>query len=557
MKSFSKKLLIFAAVMAVVAGAGWFGRKAYKKTMERRLVSQSREYLARKDFHNASLSLQRALEMNPVSVSATEAMADLLDNADSPAALNWRMRAAKLDPKNSSKRFQWAEMAIKANDLASAAEALDGADAEAKNTAVYHKLKGALAWSEHNAAAASEEYLAAARLEPQNLAIQINLATIGLASTNPAVEQAARASLQQIATNADMRLNALHKLLADAIVRKSVRDAVSYSAQIVKDPGSIFKDKIEYLELLRQDRTQDYGPWLASLEKDAGTSSDHAFELARWKVVTSGPTNAFHWLAGLPPQVRTNMPVPLVMTDCQLAMKDWAGILKEVESEDWGEAGFYQLALQSLAERSLSQNTAADASWHKAFRAAAHNLDKLSHLAEVTKAWGWQPECSELLTEIVGEFPQENWAIDELGAQLYAQGKTSQMESLYFRAYSKDPSNPSIKNNLANLYLLRKIELGKAHTMAKEAYDSSTNNPFFISTYAYSLLLQDKKNEALNVVSGLKAEYLKIPSVALYYGVVQAESGRKEAAREALKRAEAGKLLPEEKAIAQLAESRM
>ena len=557
MKSFSKKILIFAAVMAVVAGAGWFGRKAYKKTMERRLVSQSGEYLARKDFHNASLALQRALEMNPVSASASEAMADLLDAAGAPGTLNWRTRAAKLDSKNTNKRFRWAEAAITENDLTSAAEALDGVEEGSRNTAVYHKLKGALAWSQHNAGSAEEEYLAAAKLEPANSAIQINLATIRLASTNEAVEQAARASLEQIATNADMRLNALRKLLTDALVRKSVRQAVNYSSQIVKDPGSIFKDKIEYLELLRQDHGQDYASWLAALEKDAGTSADHAFELARWKAVTSGPTNTFHWIVSLPPQIQTNMPVPLVMTDCQMAMKDWAGILKEVEKQDWGEANFYKLALQSLAEHSLSQSAAADASWHKSLRAASHHLEKLSHLAQVTRAWGWQAETSEILTEIVGEFPQENWAIDELAAQLYAQGKTTQMENLFFTAYSKDPSNPAIKNNLANLYLLRKTELGKAYTMAKEAYNTSTNNPFFVSTYAYSLLLQDKKSEALNVVNGLKAEYLQIPTVALYYGVVQAESGRKEAAREALKRAEASKLLPEEKAIAQLAESRM
>src|ERR1700743_2532847 len=147
MKSFVNKILIFIAVMAVVAGAGWFGRKAYKKTMERRLVSQSREYLARKDLPNASLSLQKALEMNPVSASASDAMADLLDSAGAPGALNWRMRAAKLDAGNMEKRFRWAEAAIKENDLTSAAEALDGVEEGFRNTAVYHKLKGALAWS--------------------------------------------------------------------------------------------------------------------------------------------------------------------------------------------------------------------------------------------------------------------------------------------------------------------------------------------------------------------------------------------------------------------------
>ncbi len=89
------------------------------------------------------------------------------------------------------KRFRWAEAAIKENDLTSAVEALDGVEEGSRNTAVYHKLKGALAWSQHNAASAEEEYSAAAKLEPANSAIQINLATIRLASTNEAVDQAA------------------------------------------------------------------------------------------------------------------------------------------------------------------------------------------------------------------------------------------------------------------------------------------------------------------------------------------------------------------------------
>jgi predicted Zn-dependent protease len=184
-------------------------------------------------------------------------------------------------------------------------------------------------------------------------------------------------------------------------------------------------------------------------------------------------------------------------------------------------------------------------------------LDRLSRLAEIAGVWGWSPEKSEALTEIIDEYPAENWAIDQLAGQLYASGKTLEMENLFSKIYSKDPSNIRLKNNLANLYLLRKTELEKAHEMAKEAYTSSTNNPFFASTYAYSLLLQDKKDEALKIVNGLKAEYLQIPSVALYYGVVQAQAGHKEMSREALKRAQAGKLLPEERAIVQLAEARM
>ena len=47
--------------------------------------------------------------------------------------------------------------------------------------------------------------------------------------------------------------------------------------------------------------------------------------------------------------------------------------------------------------------------------------------------------------------------------------------------------------------------------------------------------------------------YLQIPSVAAYYGVVQAQSGHKDVARAPLERAAAAKLLPEENEMVRLA----
>ena len=557
MTSFVRKTLIFIAVIAVVAGAGWFGRKAYKTTMERRLVAQAQDYLAKKDFHNAALCVQRALQLNPVSASATEVMADMLETVGAPGALGWRMRAAKLEPENMNQRFQWAEIAIKTHDVSSATEALDGVDEKSKNTAAYHKLKGALAWSVRHTDEAEKEYSEAERLEPGSVAIQLNLATIRLTSTNETVTKSARASLQEIATNSAFRVSALHQLLIDAVAHKSPDRAAVYSRQIVQDPSATFGDKVDYLELLQESKSPDLAGWLATLEKDSIASPENAFALGHWKATTGNPADALRWLKSLPPSIQTNQPVPLVMTDCQMALKDWQGILAGVKQADWGEANYYRLALQSLAERSLDQKAAAEVSWRKSLRLSAHRLDRLSRLAEISGVWGWSSEKSEALVEIIDEYPAENWALDQLAGQLYASGKTLEMEKLFSKIYSKDPSNLRLKNNLANVYLLRKTELAKAYAMAREAYSSSTNNPFFASTYAYSLLLQDKKDEALKIVNGLKAEYLQIPSVALYYGVVQAQSGHKEMSREALKRAQTAQLLPEEKAIVQLAEARM
>jgi Flp pilus assembly protein TadD len=120
-----------------------------------------------------------------------------------------------------------------------------------------------------------------------------------------------------------------------------------------------------------------------------------------------------------------------------------------------------------------------------------------------------------------------------------------------------DPSDVRVKNCLANVFLLRRTELEKAHRLANEAYTTAPDNPFFTSTYAYSLLLQNRKEEALQVLSHVRAEDLQIPSVAAYYGVIQAQSGHNDIAKDPLKRAQAGTLLPEEKEIVRQAMAKL
>jgi tetratricopeptide (TPR) repeat protein len=396
--------------------------------------------------------------------------------------------------------------------------------------------------------------LEAERLEPGNSTIELNLATIRLASTNTTVADAARATLQRFATNATFHATALHELLADAAARQSLADATDFLRRIVQDPSASLGDKIEYLEVLHRIKSAEFSQYLASLERASMNSPQCAFAVGRWKAGID-ETNALHWLQSLPPQVQTNQPVPLVITDCQIALKDWNGILALVQEQDWGEANYYKLALESLAERSLNKKTAADASWRKSLRACVHRSDRLAHLAQITGAWGWTAERTEVLRETIEESPSASWAVNQLANQYYAAGNTEEMEALYSKVYSRDPSDPRVKNNLAALYMLRKTDLDKAYQMAKDAYSSSTNNPFFVSTYAYALLMQNKKDEALEIVDRLNSDCLKIPSVALYYGAVQAAAGNKDKAAPAIKRAESAKLLPEERQIVQMAKA--
>ena len=558
MNSLTKKLLMFALVMAALGATGWFGRKAYKSATERRLVGQANQYLEKKDMHNAALCLEHALQINPSSLEATKAMADMLEKAGVPTALGWRIRAVQIKPNDAQARFAWARTALELRDFPSAADALVGVDEKGKTSATFHRLAGALAWGVNKAGEAEKHYKEALRLEPANQAAALNLATIHMASTNQEVANAARLSMEQLAANAALRSTALHYLAEDAEAHKSISKALACSKEILQSPSATFNDKIGHLILLREAKSVEAGSWLASLKGEAGESPASAFALGRWMAVAESPADTLRWLQTLPIAIQTNLPVPLIITDCQMAVNDWKGLLALIGKQDWGDLNYYRLSLEARAQRSLGQNPAAATAWQKALRQSSHRLDRLSRLAQVTAAWRWTQERTEILREITTVFPKERWAADQLVAQLYAEGDTRGIQELLLNTLASNPSDPRLKNNLANVILLRKTQLDrgqldKAHRLAKEAFDTAPNDPFFASTYAYSLLIHGKPDEAGKILAGLKTEYLQIPSIAAYYGVIEARSGHKDLAKEPLTRAATAPLLPEEKEMVRLA----
>jgi tetratricopeptide (TPR) repeat protein len=153
--------------------------------------------------------------------------------------------------------------------------------------------------------------------------------------------------------------------------------------------------------------------------------------------------------------------------------------------------------------------------------------------------------------------PKETWAIDQLVRKLYGQGDTLGIQTLLTRAQASDPTDARLKNNLADVFLLRNSEIEKADRLSKEAYDAAPDDPFSASTYAYSLLLQNRRDEAVKVLDRVKPEYLKIPTVAAYYGIIEAECGHIDIAKAPLTRADAATLLPEEKELVRRARARL
>ncbi len=556
MRGWYRNILVVGLVVVALATLAISGRKLLKASAERRLILQAIAHLEKKDLRSASLCLRHALQVNYGSIRATRLMADAVDEVDPRAALSWRVRMAELEPNNVTNRLKWAQTALQAKNLTSATQALAGVAEKDRDSAWFHKLSGYLAYQLHNSAEAEGQYLQALRLEPTNTAVQLNLCMARLSSTNAAVLDDARATLEQLAQNPALRVNALHDLAAEAIAHTNLSAAAEYARQIAMDQSASLADKLQYLQLLKSIGSPEFGQFFSSLKTAATNSPTFAFGLARWIFAAEGPANALDWVSSLPPDLVTNQPLPLIVADCHMAAKNWPALLALVHNQDWQEANSYRSALEALAFRSEGKKTLAEIAWDEALRGAV-SLEALVRLVQVTAAWDWQPENRQVLQELVLRYPKEKWAGDQLMARLYQEGDTGGLISLVTKLEQQDPEDVGLKNSLAKLQLLRRTELRKAHALAREVYLSAASNPSVVCTYAYSLLLQRKNAEALAVIRKIDSKFLNNSTVAAYYGTVQAETGHKEEAREPLVRAEAATLLPEEKEMVRLAMAKL
>jgi predicted Zn-dependent protease len=208
-----------------------------------------------------------------------------------------------------------------------------------------------------------------------------------------------------------------------------------------------------------------------------------------------------------------------------------------------------------LREQALS--VAAKAEWQKALKAAEGHTERLSVLLRMVAGWNWSAEVEEILWTFVNRFPEEKWAFHALNEALNAAGKTRSLLALYSKAAETDPTNYAVKNNLAMTALLLNAPERKPHELARQVYEHDPKNPFYVSTYAFSLYLQDKTAEALQLFDQLKPEQLENPMISAYYGIILQATGNDGKARKYLDLAVQAKLLPEEADLVRKAKARI
>jgi tetratricopeptide (TPR) repeat protein len=544
--------LIVLAFSLVLVGVSYPAYRSFVSARQTRLIKKARNYLAGLNRQSALLCLKRALQYNPRDVEACRLMADLAGASDSPAAhLYWRSRVVELNPASLEDRLALAAVAISQRDLISATNALAGVNEAGKKTFSYHNVAGSVAVAANQLSAAKTHFLEAVRLEPTNAAPQLSLAVVRLHETNSEALAQARSSLNELRADPNFRCRVLRELTLDAVRYGRTNDALSLSQELVHQTNSLFSDKLLRLDILRVAQSPEFRPTLAFCQHEVATNSTRIYDLGAWQMASTSPAETLTWLLTLPDQTRTNQPVALMVADCRARSGDWRGLQASLGMQNWAELEFIRHAFLTRALRGQELPDSAKTEWSQALRATSRRKEGLVMLLRLAANWNWESEGEEILSTIVSQYPNEKWAAEALGRLFYAGGRTRSLMTLFNQLAKSNPSDLGTRNNLAMTALLLDAQEFKPHELAREVYEKAATNSSFVSTYAFSLHLQEKDAEALKAIETLPSADLEKPSNAGYYALILAKTGNAAKARKYLGIALDLKtaLLPEERKL--------
>jgi len=542
-------LAALAAVLALVA-AFWFGRPAYRHYKEARSMKLAQVALAKGDDRSAFLELRVVLAINSSNLAATRLMADLFDRGQSPAALGWRRRVSELELSLENKvLFAACALRYEKPPFPIAAQALEEMRPAAETSTSYHLVASQLALKLSRLTDAESPLESAARLEPTNRLHQLNLATIRLQSADTNIAAGARRALAALASDPGLAFPALCSLTADGLAHRDFAAAEDNSRQLQARPEATLEDRFLRLTVLRESRSAELTAALAGVQRECATNSLKVAQAVSWMSARGLARAALEWTASLPAATRGAQPVPMAEAECCLTLADWAGLQDRLMGHRWEEQEFLRLAFLARALREQNKRDGANANWRLALSAASKRTEQLLVLLQATRAWGWTDETTDVLWAIAGRVHAEDWPLRILLSDYAARNDTAGVYRVYQALLERHPASVELKNNVATLGLLLGRDLARSQALAREVYVAAKTNAALVSTYAFALHAQGKTAEGLKLMQSFPEAELHRPEIALYYAVMLAGSGKKNAAEPYFAAAEKGQPLPEERRL--------
>lgn len=285
-------------------------------------------------------------------------------------------------------------------------------------------------------------------------------------------------------------------------------------------------------EIARNARTQDDKTRLSSMKQTAASE-------------------AAGWLGLIAPETRSAATVDMQLTDPLYAAGDWSGLQAALRRADWKTENYLRLALLSHAYRAMNDLVQSRDTWRQAVVAAERNALRGENLKMLTTHWNWAAERIDAMNIIFERNPTDRSLLGEL-MRHYRDAKRTQDIIRVLAMYVSRTSDTSDEAVAQAYYsLISDTNVSRAHVLAKNAFESASDDPTRRLVYALSLWKQRRAPEANALLAALQSGGVSelIPT-ALLRAAIDADLGQGEEARNNLALFNAENALPEEAALA-------
>ena len=192
-----------------------------------------------------------------------------------------------------------------------------------------------------------------------------------------------------------------------------------------------------------------------------------------------------------------------------------------------------RIAMLALAIRNQTGNQGSALAWDRAMRLAADAPTALNMLAQMASNWGWLPEAEQVLWHAASRFPKQPWPLTSLQNLYIARRDTAGLRR-GIRPRCNGTRRTNWPEQLRDAVVALRQGPSRRPQVCRGTLAGEPGNPVFASTYAFSLHLQGKTKEGIEVLRALKPEHLANPAVAVYYGILLSAAGEVQASKDYL-----------------------
>jgi len=544
--SLRNKIALWAALVAIVIGifSLQYVRPTYRAAKMWLYIRMAEKYTAKKDYNAASMALRIALLSGLEYPDSWKALANFLEQINSPDVIDVWERLASMEPNVHEYRYKQAGAALKFGRGYQAEEVLNRVPPEWRNDAGYLRQEAALAVVRKDADTAERDLSRLVEMDPKDEQAAFDLAVVRATSDSEEKRAAARARLREIAASGtSFSAPALRQLVTFAVQDHDLAEADRLGAKLVELPDVQIRDRLLFLQLelatnswSSQDSLQKLRDYLVHHPEDFNAAME-------WMLnVKLDPEGTRRWVESLPASFTQD---PTVQT----------GLLEYYFNNSNLEAAFRILRARQadfqipsnvidLAEQALLQNRSDDAdaeqTWMRVIYATEGNPRALQILSLLASSQGWTSATGRALSAFADAAPMQAGAWNLLAQHERSVGNLAGLYKALSGLLKINPYDKSVSSQwVMAAVLLRKADTHEVIEAAGRAYNSASPAEAAAGTaYAMALLENDRAKEALDVVEQMSEADRRDPSRAIYVGAVLAANGRKSEALDYFARAE-------------------